>query len=417
MTTVRSSARAGSRDRAGAVLAFKRTGRRIGARSIEGRVGSNLMVVEDGDADGSASGTAVASNVSIGGNSDPKIETPAVNMVAATNPSEAPETENASTTEGLVEEDAVLDLTSSQLHTLKDTDLPATLVELDLTANRLTELDERIGHMTRLKKLSLRQNLLEDSAIEDLNKWPAIQGLEELVVRDNRLARIPVVSPLKKLVIFDVSFNKITSMEGVSKLSPTLREIYLSSNAIPRIEELDHLEELQILELGFNKVRKMDGLQKLTKLKELWLGRNRITSVNMCGLTSLTRVSVQSNHLTSMRGFEACVLLEELYLSHNKIAEMEGLSSLTKLRILDVSSNKLETVKDLENLKQLEDLWLNDNNIPTLEGIEAGLQGVKNSLTVIYLERNPCARNNPEYTSKLRKMLPKLVQIDCQFFD
>ncbi|KAL2613173.1 hypothetical protein R1flu_024865 [Riccia fluitans] len=363
-------------------------------------------------------GASVDLNVATGANSESKSVTAPADMEATT--SKSPETfstGNTSTTEGFVEEDGILDLTSWQLHTLKDTDLPTTVVELDLTANRLTEIDERLGQMSGLKKLSLRQNLLEDSAMEALNKWPAVYGLEELVVRDNRLTRIPVVSALSKLVLFDVSYNKITSMAGVSKLSPTLREVYLSSNAIPRIEELDHLDELQILELGFNKVRKMDGIQKLTKLRELWLGRNRITTVNMCGLTSLTRISVQSNHLTSMRGFEACVLLEELYLSHNKLTEMEGLSTLTRLRILDVSSNKLETVKDVKNLNRLEDLWLNDNNIPTLEGIEAALEGLKNSLTVIYLERNPCARNNPEYTTKLRKMLPKLVQIDCQFFE
>lgn len=315
------------------------------------------------------------------------------------------------------EEDGILDLTSSQLHNLKEVDLPPTLVELDLTANRLTELDERIGQMSMLKKLSLRQNLFEDSAVEALTRWPPVFGLEELVLRDNRLTRIPVVDAFTNLIVLDVSYNKISSMMGLSKASPLVREVYLSSNAIQKIEELDHLQNLQILELGSNKVRKMDGIEKLTQLKELWLGRNRLTTVNMCGLTSLTRISIQSNHLTSMRGFEACVLLEELYLSHNAITEMEGLSTLNKLRILDVSSNKLDAIKDIKNLSRLEDLWLNDNNIPSLDGIEAALEGVKNSLTVIYLERNPCARNNPDYVRKLRKMLPKLVQIDSQFFD
>lgn len=49
---------------------------------------------------------------------------------------------------------------------------------------------------------------------------------------------------------------------------------------------------------------------------------------------------------------QGCVALEELYLSHNGITKMEGLSSLVNLRVLDVSSNKLTSVDDILNLTQ-----------------------------------------------------------------
>jgi len=49
---------------------------------------------------------------------------------------------------------------------------------------------------------------------------------------------------------------------------------------------------------------------------------------------------------------QGCIALEELYLSHNGIAKMEGLSTLVNLRILDVSSNKLTSVDDIVNLTQ-----------------------------------------------------------------
>jgi Leucine-rich repeat (LRR) protein len=48
--------------------------------------------------------------------------------------------------------------------------------------------------------------------------------------------------------------------------------------------------------------------------------------------------------------YKDCVALEELYLSHNGISKMEGLSSLVNLRVLDVSSNKLTSVNDIPNL-------------------------------------------------------------------
>lgn len=50
--------------------------------------------------------------------------------------------------------------------------------------------------------------------------------------------------------------------------------------------------------------------------------------------------------------FQECVALKELYLSHNGIAKMEGLSTLENLRVLDLSSNKLTSVDDIENLTQ-----------------------------------------------------------------
>lgn len=48
--------------------------------------------------------------------------------------------------------------------------------------------------------------------------------------------------------------------------------------------------------------------------------------------------------------FQDCVSLEELYLSHNGIQKMEGLSTLVHLRVLDISSNKITVVEDIENL-------------------------------------------------------------------
>lgn len=73
---------------------------------------------------------------------------------------------------------AVLDLTSSQLHDLSSVELPPTLTELDLTANRLTSLDPRIGQLSNLVKLSLRQNLIDDDAAVAISGWEALSGLE-----------------------------------------------------------------------------------------------------------------------------------------------------------------------------------------------------------------------------------------------
>ncbi|XP_057506063.1 protein phosphatase 1 regulatory inhibitor subunit PPP1R7 homolog [Actinidia eriantha] len=309
----------------------------------------------------------------------------------------------------------VLDLTSFQLHDLNSVELPPSLTELDLTANRLSALDPRIEHLSNLKKLSLRQNLFEDDGVEPISRWEEISGLEELVLRDNKLTKVPDVGIFKRLLVFDVSFNEISSLNGLSNASNTLKELYVSKNEVAKMEEIDHFHELQILELGSNRLRVMENLQNLTCLQELWLGRNRIRAINLCGLTGIKKISLQSNRLTSMAGLEECVTLEELYLSHNGIAKMEGLSKLINLRVLDVSSNKLTEVDNIENLSQLEDLWLNDNQITSLEGIAEAVAGSRDKLTTIYLERNPCA-SSPNYFTTLRQVFPNIQQIDSEVF-
>lgn len=55
-------------------------------------------------------------------------------------------------------------------------------------------------------------------------------------------------------------------------------------------------------------IQVMENMENLTKLEELWLGRNRIKVVNLCGLNCIRKISLQSNRLTSMKGFEVCVL-------------------------------------------------------------------------------------------------------------
>ncbi|KAL9685103.1 hypothetical protein QQ045_022550 [Rhodiola kirilowii] len=244
----------------------------------------------------------------------------------------------------------ILDLTSLQLHDLQSVEIPPTLVELELCANRLSSLDERIRSLNSLKKLSLRQNLFADEGVEPLTRSEALSGLEELVLRDNKIKTIPDMSIFKKILVFDISFNEVSSLHGLSKVSDTLKELYVSMNQVTKMEEIEHFRELLLLELGSNRLRVMENLQNLTKLQELWLGRNRIKTVNLCGLQCLKKISLQSNRLTSMKGFEECIALEELYLSHNGIAKMEGLSALVNLRVLDVSSNKLTEVNDIANL-------------------------------------------------------------------
>lgn len=78
---------------------------------------------------------------------------------------------------------------------------------------------------------------------------------QELVLRDNLLKKIPPVGPLVSLTLLDLSYNEITSMEGIGAVSTGLQQLFLASNQITEIQELDKLGSLAMLELGSNKIR------------------------------------------------------------------------------------------------------------------------------------------------------------------
>ncbi|KAL3136560.1 hypothetical protein ABBQ38_005806 [Trebouxia sp. C0009 RCD-2024] len=318
--------------------------------------------------------------------------------------------------EVLVAADAAeLDLTNAHLHNLEEVPLPETLSLLDLTANRLKALDDRVLKLPGLKHLLLRQNLMED--LSPIAHMASASGLLELVLYDNNISQLPDLSAFASLEKLDLSINQLRSMAPLSTLqAPSLRELYLTSNKLSSIESLSSLCKLELLELGDNRISQLAGLDSLQSLRELWLGRNRVTSISgLSSLTSLRRLSLQSNRLTSMKGIGACRALQELYLSHNGISQLEDVSLLPELQILDVSNNQLKSVTGLSSLQHLEDLWLNDNQIVELEDVNTELDKSRSTLTCVYLSCNPATRNNPLYKQCMLRWLPNLQQLDADY--
>ena len=96
-------------------------------------------------------------------------------------------------------------------------------------------------------------------------------------------------------------------------------------------------------------MQKIEGLDQLVNLEELWLGKNKISKLevsnlhqrvwhhliaifqNLSALVKLKILSIQSNRLTKLEGLEALSNLEEIYLSHNGIKRIEGLEKNVRL--------------------------------------------------------------------------------------
>lgn len=288
-------------------------------------------------------------------------------------------------------DDSILDLTNAHLSSLESVSLDASLVSLDLTANRLKQLESSLLALPALTTLSLRQNLLEDAT--DIGQLASAGQLNELILQDNRLTAVPQLGAFLSLQRLELSYNQIKSLTPLSYLEQSpLQSLYVASNKITEADGIQRLTHLTQLDLGCNRLRTCSPVANLINLKELWLGRNRLTVIeHLSRLNNLQQLSLQSNRLESVDGLGGCTALEELYLSHNGITVCQGLEPLVRLKVLDLSSNRITELPALLMHTQLQDLWLNNNQLVSQEHLLNRIAEVAKTLKTLYVASNPAS--------------------------
>lgn len=288
------------------------------------------------------------------------------------------------------------------------------VIDLDLTHCGLKKI-ENIQHLTQLRILRLRQNLLT-SIEEHGTGLECCSELEHLDLYDNQLKTSTISVELfnrhlTKLNLLDLSFNQLRHcLIGLDL--PQLEELYYVNNKIKKIDAgaFDHLPRLTMLELGSNRIREIENLEPLVQLEQLWLGTNKITQIkNLDHFVNLQKLSIQCNRLVKMEGLSHLINLTELYLSENGIERIEGLENLVNLKVLDVAVNRLRKFENIEHLQQLEEFWANDNLIESFE--ELSILAKLPVLDAVFLQRNKI-ESDPQYKRKVVLMLPQITQLD-----
>ncbi len=287
--------------------------------------------------------------------------------------------------------------------------------EVNLTNFQLQEFSE-VKHVLgcqRLTSLTLRQNRLHNlNGIQNLPKSCAHLDLYENCLTSEAVT--PIAS-LPQLEWLDLSFNTLRQVPACLSSLTGLKDLFLISNKITEIKNVAW-PKLRQLELGDNRIREISGLEALGELDQLYLGRNKITSIKCLDHLSRLRIlSLQSNRIMSTVGLSSLVMLEELYLSHNGISLIEGLSTLIRLRVLDVGTNRLTSLTGCEMLAGLEELWANSNALgANSEEAFAVLDPLLElpKLGTVYLEHNPL-QSHPDYRLLILSRLPRLEQLDA----
>jgi protein phosphatase 1 regulatory subunit 7 len=283
---------------------------------------------------------------------------------------------------------------------------------------------EGLDNLPQLKELVLRSCLI--SKMQNLENLPSLDKLE---LYDNQITALENLEHLGHLRVLDMSFNLIKEMGNV-RCCPNTEEIYLAQNKIKTIrgfsssqrnENEDEDEEggkeedgkvneadrpfrkLRVLDLGANRIRSLEGLEVCDQLVDLWMGKNKISSLHQPTLSALApnlrRLDLQSNRLVDVSPLTVLSGLRELILAFNGIEsvdcffeksseeEGEGSPVFPNLTSLDLNHNNIRSLPSLtmqeegeegeEGRKRrvplplVEELILSSNSELQLETVEA----------------------------------------------
>ncbi|CAG0894880.1 unnamed protein product [Darwinula stevensoni] len=291
-----------------------------------------------------------------------------------------------------------IDLRSGSL-----TSVPAfksdSLEELDLSWNKITNMEFDKWATPKLRKLFLSEN--------SLTSVPAFKSdsLEELVLSWNKITNMEfdkwATPKLRKLYLWNNRLKSVPSFK-----SESLEELHLSGNFINNVEfDKWATPKLRFLTLPFNDLTSVPTI-KSDSLEKLDLGHNEIRNVEFDKLDTpkLRILKLWSTSLTSVPPFKSDSL-EELHLSGNFINNVEFDKWATpKLRNLYLGSNSLTSVPTFKS-DSLEELDLINNKItnvefdkwatPKLRKLSISLNSLtsvpvfkSDSLEELYLDRN-----------------------------
>ncbi|CAD5121109.1 DgyrCDS9650 [Dimorphilus gyrociliatus] len=249
--------------------------------------------------------------------------------------------------------------------------------ELHLSSNNIQRLTH-IEYCRNLRLLDVSQNkILElEAGICSLKK------LNTLNLNGNRLSTLPMeIEKLYNLQHLFISANRLRSIPFGIKNIRTMQNLDLSRNRIDLIDE-DFFENLQYLEcavLSDNQLSRIpDSILKCSNLKNLYLRKNRFKFVpaSLCDVEKLETLNISDNYIrkynVSLRS------LRKLFLGSNELSDLsDSIADSVDLVTLSIENNNFETFpRNVLKLSKLRNLNLSSN--ANLADIPSEINSLKN---------------------------------------
>ena len=129
--------------------------------------------------------------------------------------------------------------------------------------------------------------------------------------------------------------------------------------------KVEDRSELKSLRCIGEEITDLSSIADLTQLEALYLQNNALSSLQgVEAFPGLKTLSVAGNKsLTSTRGIEKLLLLEEFQANKASLSDLSGMDKLSELRVVGLMMNEIHDVSVFAGLSNLEDVTLNYNKI------------------------------------------------------
>ena len=205
-----------------------------------------------------------------------------------------------------------------------------------------------LASLTRLKRLSLRHN-----GIDDLGALVSLAGLTELDVGDNRIEGLQPLAGLTRLAVLRADRNRIASLWPLASLAG-----------------------LEALELDANQVRDLQPLAGMARLRKLGLGSNGLAELHpLSGLEGLRELGLAGNAVEDLRALAGLSGLRRLDLRGNAVGDVRPLRGLQSLVWVHVGGSRIEDLEPLDGQDGLTVAGRDDREPPSASGESAGRPG------------------------------------------
>jgi len=277
------------------------------------------------------------------------------------------------------------------------------LYGLNLSGNQLMNLPDNFVKLKNLSTLDLRYNQLNYLP----EKIGELGNLSYLDVSENLLSRLPEqFVRLKSLYYLLLEFNHLDSLPKYFGELNNLTMLNLGNNQLKYLpEQFGKLDKLSTLYLHDNFLENLPySIGQLTSLTELFLDNNKLNNlpVSIDGLVNLNLLRLSNNQINALPSqIGNLKRLTGLYLNENQLTNLpEQIGELENIIQLDFENNQLSNIpKQLFQLKTLEDLNLAYNQLTSLPDQINQLT----NLSILNLTGNPMDMKEIE---KIRALLP-----------
>ncbi|KYH34458.1 internalin-A precursor [Clostridium tepidiprofundi DSM 19306] len=276
---------------------------------------------------------------------------------------------------------------------------------IDLSNNNIKDISA-LGYYHSLKELNLSNN-----KINNISTLRYLRGLEKLDISNNLVQNIYSLRYLRNLKSLNISGNNIENLYPLSNLI-NLEELYMSGNIQAKDITSDRYIEISLDNVIDDKKLKLNGryisihskdwndnytlynnkyiiyhndyviynkkpvditpLEKITSLKKLDVSNNYLTSIYpLHTLTNLEYLDISHNDINDISYIADMAKLKELHAGFNgQIEDIGVLRGLISLEKLDISNNNVSDISSLGNLVRLKYLDISCNNVSNIDSLE-----------------------------------------------